>query len=130
NFPYVIGCLWNGREKPPESATNVVGPTGKVDRRVIKSRLGHTITIDDSDKPAITIVDKTGKNTIKLDSTTNKLSIEVAGDISLDAKGNISLDSKGKISLNATGQLTIQGRTMSIDGGPSLTVRGTTVAIN
>ena len=69
NRPYVIGCLWNGRDAPPEPASNVVGAHGKVNQRILKSRLGHTITIDDSPAaPSITIVDKTGKNFVKLES--------------------------------------------------------------
>ena len=131
NFPYVVGCLWNGQDKPPENAPSVVGPTGKVNKRIIKSRLGHTITLDDSDdKPSITVVDKTGKNAIKLDSTSNKLTIEVDGDISLDAKGSISLNAQRDISVSGHGQVSVQGNRMTLDGGPSVSVKGSSVALN
>ena len=51
NRPYVIGCVWNGRDAPPEPASKVVDASGKVNQRILKSRLGHTITIDDSAAP-------------------------------------------------------------------------------
>jgi uncharacterized protein involved in type VI secretion and phage assembly len=115
NFPYVVGALWNGREKPPEPADEVVGPTGKVDKRIIRSRLGHTITLDDSDsEPNITIVDKTGQNTIKLDSQTNALSVNVQGNVSIEAVGDVSLKGKS-VSVEATTQMSLKGATVNIN---------------
>ena len=40
--PYILGGLWNGVDKPPES--NKEG----VNRRLIKSYSGHTIVLDDT----------------------------------------------------------------------------------
>ena len=37
-FPYVLGALWNGQDKPPESNED-----GKNNIRSIKSRSGHVI---------------------------------------------------------------------------------------
>ena len=45
--PYVIGALWNGKDQPPLQVSEAVGD-GKVNKRVIKSRSGHTITLDDT----------------------------------------------------------------------------------
>src|SRR5262249_13788935 len=109
----------------------VVGPTGKVNKRIIKSRLGHTITLDDSDDtPSITVADKTAKNAIKLDSRSNKLTIGVDGDISLDAKGSINLKAQPDISVAGHGQVGVQGSRMALDGGPSVSVKGSSVALN
>ena len=47
-FPYVLGALWNGQDKPPESNSN-----GQNDRRVIKSRSGHKLTFDDGSQGQI-----------------------------------------------------------------------------
>ena len=41
-FPYVIGSLWNGKDKTPSTNTD-----GKNDIRIIKSRTGHKLTFDD-----------------------------------------------------------------------------------
>jgi phage protein D/phage baseplate assembly protein gpV len=131
NHAYVVGGVWNGQDKPPKSAGEVVDATGKVNQRILKSRLGHTITLDDSDdKPSITIVDKTGQNTITLDSTTNKLSAKVMGDISLEApQGTISIKGMG-VQVEATGPLKVKGATTGVEASGPVTVRGATVSIN
>jgi Rhs element Vgr protein len=125
NRPYIVGGLWNGQDKPPKTAAQAVASDGKVNLRVIKSRSGHTITIDDTQGAEnITIVDKTGVNTIKLDSPTNKLSVSVDGDMSLEAlKGNISM--KGRtVAVEATQALTIKGMSVNAEATQGMTVKG------
>jgi phage protein D len=46
--PYIIGNLWNGKDNPIEGNSTAVGG-GKVNRRTIKTRIGHTVLLDDSD---------------------------------------------------------------------------------
>ncbi len=41
--PYVLGGLWNGKDKPPEANSD-----GKNNMRVLKSRSGHVIRLDDT----------------------------------------------------------------------------------
>jgi uncharacterized protein involved in type VI secretion and phage assembly len=145
NRPYVLGSLWNGRDTPPKPASQVVGSTGKVDQRIVKSRLGHTITLDDSDsQPSITIVDKTEKNLIKLDYKTNQLTAQVEGDMLLEAKGTVTvkgravdvqatsdLKLKGATgSVEATGRLNVKGATATVEGSSQLEVKGGLVRIN
>ena len=56
--PYVLGGLWNGKDKPPEANSD-----GKNDIRVLKSRSGHVIRLDDTaGAERIEIVDKSAKN--------------------------------------------------------------------
>ena len=40
---YVIGCLWSGKDQPPKGA-----PNDKDNIRMIKSRSGHIVTLDDT----------------------------------------------------------------------------------
>jgi len=130
NRPYVLGGLWNGRDKPPDTAANVVGADGKVNKRVIKSRSGHVITIDDtSGAENITVVDKTGKNTIKLESPVNKVTVSVDGDMVLEAlKGNISM--KGRtVAVEASQALSIKGMSVSAEATQALTAKGMTTEI-
>ena len=42
-YAYVLGTLWNGKDKPPETNDD-----GKNNKRVIKSRSGMTILLDDT----------------------------------------------------------------------------------
>jgi uncharacterized protein involved in type VI secretion and phage assembly len=130
NHAYVIGALWNGREQPPEPAGNVVGATGKVNKRILKSRSGHMVTLDDSDdQPGITIVDKTGRNTIRLDSTNNRLTIAVQGDMALEADGNVSI--KGKtVQVEGVEATNISGKLVGMEATATTIIKGALVKIN
>jgi uncharacterized protein involved in type VI secretion and phage assembly len=126
NRPYIIGSLWNGMDKVPAPADKVVASDGKVNQRMIKSRSGHVITIDDTQNAEnITIVDKTGKNTIKLESPSNKLTVSVEGDMVLQAlNGNVSV--KGKtVAVEATNSLSIKGMSVSTEATQALKMKGT-----
>lgn len=91
-FPYIIGGLWNGKDKPP-----LKNDDGKNDQRMIKSRSGHKIILDDTeDKEKIIIEDKSGKNTITIDCEKNSLTILIEEDIKVEAKGKISIKSTDK----------------------------------
>ena len=57
NYPVVIGGIWSSVDKPPEANEN-----GKNDFRFIKSRSGHRLLLDDSDKTKIALTDRTNTN--------------------------------------------------------------------
>ena len=121
--PYILGGLWNGVDKPPES--NKEG----VNRRLIKSRSGHTIILDDTkDKEKIIIQDKTQKNKIEIDSVENKLTISFPEDKS----NEIVIDSKsGEITVTGEDSaVTIQCKTMEINAKDALKLKSKKVTIN
>ena len=71
NFPYVVGVLWNNTDKPPKGTKESVFDSNKkvVNERVIRSRSGHLIVLDDTQgEERIVIQDKTGKNSIIINS--------------------------------------------------------------
>ncbi len=121
--PYILGGLWNGVDKPPES--NQSG----VNRRLIKSRSGHTIILDDTkDKEKIIIQDKTQKNKIEIDSVGNKLTISFP-----EEKSNeIVIDSKsGKITVTGKdSEVNIECKTMEINAEDALKLKSKKVTIN
>ena len=89
NSPYILGSLWNGQDKPPAKNDD-----GKNNQRVIKSRSGHQIILDDTEgKEQIIIKDKTGKNQILINSKENKMNIKVEKDLTIETKGKIILKS-------------------------------------
>ncbi len=122
HHPYVLGGLWNGQDKPPGDPGKVIGG-GKVEQRVIKSRKGHTITLDDSDGgDGIRIEDHKG-NTVVLDSTSSALQFKVQGDMTLECTGNYTV--------KAQGQVKIQGMGVQVDGGPgTVDVSGSVINLN
>lgn len=106
DHPFVLGALWNGEDTPP--ATNADGTNSL---RVLKSRSGHTITLDDTEgRETITIADKTGKNRIELDAQKNGVRIASGGDLSIEAEGTITLKSSGGDLAIACGGLAIDAR--------------------
>lgn len=126
-FPYVIGCLWNGVDRPPADNAD-----GKNDLCIIKSRSGHVITLNDkAGNETIEIVDASGKNKIVISTGANDITITAGHDIKLSApKGTIRLESKfleiettsdmtitanGKIDIAADGDVTVAGQTVSLN---------------
>ena len=101
--PYVLGGLYNGKDKPAKGIGNLVD-TGKkkVNERVIVSRSGHKVVLDDTEgKEKITIQDKTGKNMIEIDSTKNEFKIVSEGKLDLQSKGDMTFTSEGKLTLKS-----------------------------
>jgi uncharacterized protein involved in type VI secretion and phage assembly len=126
-FPYVVGALWNGQDKPPEKNEN-----GENNIRAIKSRSGHVIRLNDTDgKEQIEILDKSGKNTIVIDTAKNTITLTSEKDITLSAsKGTIKLDAQ-KIEIKSSAETKIEaGAGMDLKATGTMNVKGATVNIN
>jgi uncharacterized protein involved in type VI secretion and phage assembly len=126
-FPYVLGALWNGKDAPP--ATN---DDGKNNLRVIKSRSGHVIILDDTEgEENITVADKTGKNMIVISSKENMISIVADSDITLEStNGKLKLSGKG-IEIKSGAEIKIEAsQNMDVKAGPQLNIKGNMVNIN
>ncbi|NEO03235.1 MAG: phage tail protein [Moorea sp. SIO3I7] len=79
NFPYILGGLWNGKDKPPESPEKDKEDSKKktINKRTIKSRSGHIIRLDDTkDEEKVEVISH-NQHTIRLDDTKDKGKIEV-----------------------------------------------------
>jgi uncharacterized protein involved in type VI secretion and phage assembly len=123
NMPYIIGSLWNGKDKPPEQNAN-----GKNDIRVIKSRSGHIIKLDDTENnETIEIIDKTGKNKLIIDSKNNKISINSDKDIELSApNGKVIINAKD-VEVSSTASTKIKASSdMDIKASGSMKLDGAT----
>ena len=134
NHPFIIGSLWNGKDKPVEGNDKAVAG-GKVNRRTLKSRIGHTLLLDDTDgKGGVTIitcaghkvflndkddeiivVDKTGGNKITIKSGNNSVKVECMGDFSVDAKGKVSIKGMAGVDVNTPAIMTLQGSLVKIN---------------
>jgi uncharacterized protein involved in type VI secretion and phage assembly len=126
-FPYVLGVLWNGKDAPPTTNSD-----GKNNLRLIKSRSGHVVKLNDEDgKETIEIIDKTGKNSIVIDTAKNTLTITTDKDITLAAaQGTIKLEAKN-IELKSSDDTKIESdKGMDVKAGATLNVKGATVNIN
>jgi len=111
--PYVLGGLWNGKDSPPESMS------GKNYKKVIRSRNGVKITLDDQDGQEslkletpggqkLTMKDGPGAVTIE-DSNGNSVKLEAAG---------ITVTASAKVTVNAS-QVAVSAGMVTVDAGMS-----------
>ena len=127
NAPYVVGSLWTGKAKPPTANAD-----GKNPIRVIKSRSGHVVRLDDTDgAEKIEIIDKTGSNSIVVDAAANTVTIKAQADITVESSGgklvlkgtgveitstaDVKIEATGNAQLTATGTTTVKGATVNIN---------------
>jgi uncharacterized protein involved in type VI secretion and phage assembly len=123
--PYVVGCLWNGVDKPPLSPAEALGSGGMVNKRIIKTRAGHVILLDDTPgAEQITIVDKTGNNKIVMNSPDNSLQIKVSGNLTIEALGSVKISGVAGVEVSTDTNMSIKGTAgTTIEGTGKLTLK-------
>ena len=135
-FPYILGALWNGKDKPPEANSD-----GKNNLRTIKSRSGHIIRLDDTqDAEKIEIIAKGAKSTITIDAKENTIAIQSDHDLTLEST-NGALKFTGKsveitstsddVNITSKAAMQIESQAnMDLKAGPQLNIKGEMVNIN
>jgi uncharacterized protein involved in type VI secretion and phage assembly len=123
-FPYVLGALWNGQDKPP-----LANDDGNNDKRIVKSRKQHYLLFDDGARGIVELAHENGAvvrftdNEIELkDSQGNLLKIEKSGAVTLQASTRLTLKAPA-ITIEASG-------TLEVKANATLTLRGALVNIN
>jgi uncharacterized protein involved in type VI secretion and phage assembly len=124
-FPYVLGALWNGKEKPPFDNSD-----GKNDKRMFKSRKKHVLMFDDGAKGVVELAHEKGRkvvldddgfavqddkgNVVKVNSNSGEMTIEAKGKLTIKA-ASITIQATGSVDLKASGVATIQGSMVNIN---------------
>jgi len=112
--PYVVGGLWNGTDKPPDAMDG----GGRNYRKVLRSRNGVKITLDDTNGTEQFIVETPGGQKITLHD--GPASVEV-----IDGNGNsVKMETSG-ITVNAPAKVTVSAKQVAISA-PILTVDAAT----
>jgi phage baseplate assembly protein V len=126
-FPYVLGALWNGKDKPPESNDD-----GNNNMRTIKSRSGHVVRLDDSDgSEKIEIIDGSGANSVVISTADNTITITADADITIESgSGKLVLSGNGVEIKSQAGVKVEAGANMDLKASGQLNIKGTTVNIN
>jgi uncharacterized protein involved in type VI secretion and phage assembly len=119
---YILGALWNGRDDPPRGDGEAVDDSGQVVKRIIRSRVGHTILLDDSDgAEKLVIEDEKNGNTLTLDGSGIK--VEGADNvITLDANGAKIEDRNGNVIIMSSTGGTV-GNGISLNGTKQVVLR-------
>ena len=113
--PYILGVLWNGQDKPPESNSVVLSGSGQVVQRIIKSRAGHTIILDDtSGGGGITIVDRAG-NKMVIDSGSNAMKLEVKGNLEIETQGKVTIKGQAGVDITSSANVNVRGATVNLN---------------
>jgi phage baseplate assembly protein V len=130
--PYILGALWGPVDRPP-----LLAPTDAVNRRFLRTPLGHQIEFDDATQ-TLTITSTTQQK-ITLDPARIELSaglgtarVEVtsAGNVSITGAASIDL-SAPSVTINGAAAVTIKGgASATLDGGGLCTIQGALVKIN
>ena len=129
--PYIIGCLWNANvDKIPENTV-----TEKNTIKKLKTRGGHEVIFDDTEKKEKIEIITPKKSKISMDDENSLITISAVGDkgeniLKLDSKnGVVTITGKEKIVLDAGGtKITIDGMGKKIDiEGQNINLKGTNI---
>ncbi|MGP1372852.1 MAG: VgrG-related protein [Almyronema sp.] len=118
--PYVIGGVWNGRDKPRESVIDTVHD-GKVRLRTFTTRTGHQLQFVEEDKgskKAGVYLETTGGHQAFFNDSDKQIEVKSNGGhrISLDdANKKITMSSTGTIEITAPTKITLTVGSSSIE---------------
>jgi uncharacterized protein involved in type VI secretion and phage assembly len=113
--PYILGVLWNGQDSPPQPNSAVVDGSGQVVQRIIKSRAGHTILLDDtSGGGGITIMDRSG-NKIEMDSGANSLKLQVQGNLEIESDGRVTIKGQAGVEISSSANVDVKGMIVNLN---------------
>lgn len=104
--PYVLGGLWNGSDAPPESMDGA----GNNYKKVLRSRNGVKVTLDDQDGQEKLILETPGGQKMTLQDGPGSVEI-------VDSNGNsVKLESSG-ITVTASAKVTINASMVEVSAG-------------
>ncbi len=104
--PYLIGGLWNGSDSPPQSMDG----GGRNNKKVIRSRNGVKVTLDDEQGQESLILETPGGQKVRLKDGPGRLDIE-------DSNGNsVKLEAAG-ITITAAAKVTVNAPQVAVSAG-------------
>ncbi|HKY44277.1 MAG TPA: phage baseplate assembly protein V [Pyrinomonadaceae bacterium] len=125
-FPYILGGLFNGQDKPP-----ITNDDGNNDKRIFKSRAGHFFLYNDNTssgevvlshknegritftKDGWVVQDKNG-NKVEVNSNSGAMTIEAKGQLNIKA-ASITIEATGTMEVKSSGTMTIRGSLVNIN---------------
>jgi len=136
--PYVIGALFNGKDKPKDGSSIVSG--GAVKKRGITSRLGHVIELRDDDSDSGVMIKASGSSgdeKIDLRAGDHKITIKSGGAVEIESSGTVEIKATTSLALTAGTELKLSAPQVKISGdgtvdissGGQLTLKGTNTEV-
>ena len=113
-FPVIVGGLWNGSSSPPESISG-----GRNLKKVIRSKNGVKITLDDQDGQEQFIAETPGGQKVTLKDGPGTITVEDSNgnSIKLESAG-VTITAASKVTINAA-QVAVSAGMVTVDAGMS-----------
>ena len=113
-YPIVLGGLWNGSDTAPESISG-----GRNLRKVLRSKNGLQITLEDEDGQEKFVAETPGGQKITLRDGPGKITIEDSGGNSLEMEtAGVTLTAAAKVTVNAP-QVAVSAAMVTVDAAMS-----------
>ncbi len=124
-FPFVLGALWNGKEQPPANNDD-----GKNDKRLLKSRKGHSLLFDDGQRGVVELALSDGKK-LHLDDDGMQLDDGKGNSFKVDSKsGALTIEAVGKLTIKAASVVIQASGTLDIKAGAVMSLNGSMIKLN
>ena len=113
--PYVVGGLWNGTDTPPDSMDGA----GNNYRKVLRSRNGVKVTLDDTDGQEKMLLETPGGQKVTLKDGPGAVQIEDSNgnSIKLETSG-ITVTASAKVTVNAS-MVEVSASMVTVNAGMS-----------
>ena len=129
NHPYVIGGLWNGRDKTPSPVGTAVSG-GAVVVRELKTRVGHVLRFTDtSGSEKIELIDKTNKNSLVIESSSGNFTINCTGAMTIKAGQDVKIEASANVDIKATAEVKVHGASISVEATGKLGLKAPSIEI-
>ena len=123
NQPYVIGCLWNGVDKPP------VKPADMDKVREIRTNSGQVVRFEEQSNERITITDAKN-NQVVIDTKKGSINIKCSKNMDITSTGG-TVTVKGKtIKINASSSMSLDASSINIKAKGTLNLKGARINLN
>jgi len=115
--PVIIGSLWSDVDSPPTDADT----SSSNNLRIIRSRLGHQLTFDDTPGAGKVTLQSAGEHKLEMDDAARKLTIQTPGTPKIVMDATVGSE---KITIELNPLITITLSTAGID------IKGTQINLN
>ena len=131
NYPFVLGGLWNGKDKLPEKGDDA----GDADRHKVRSwtsNKGHYLAMYDDQEDKIEIA-TAGGHIITISDKDKKIEVKTSGgmEFSFDDQGKkATVKGTGTMQIETQQGLTIKGMQITVEAQSKLELKGAMIDIN
>jgi uncharacterized protein involved in type VI secretion and phage assembly len=114
--PYVLGCLWNGKDSAPDS----IDAAARNERKVIRSRNGIKVTLEDKQGQERLQLETPGGQKVTLRDGPGSIEIDDSNGntVKLEAAG-ITVTAAAKVTINAAASAEISAPILTVKAGMS-----------